>query len=246
MVIRPPLALAAGAVLVGLIGYGVAKASGDDLAGALEQRSEAALVEAGAGGVQARFTNGFGSPTRHPLLSGGEALDDDIRTKAARAVAGVPGVGGIKWSDGDARVQSGSAVFEPLHCQEDVDGLLRSRTIRFEEASSALVPASRLLLDEVADALRPCVGAIIAITGHTDASGSEADNLALSEDRARAVREELVRRGIPREGLRARGIGPREPVDGLAPNDPANRRIEFSVIRKKPVIPHPVDTPGPR
>ena len=99
------------------------------------------------------------------------------------------------------------------------------------------------MLDEVAEALRPCLGSIIAITGHTDKSGTEPGNLALSMDRARAVREALVSRGIPRDGLRASGVGSSQPVAGLAPSDPANRRIEFSVIRTEPLRPTPVDTP---
>lgn len=246
MAIRPPLALAAGAVLVAGTGYGVAQAGGDALASRLERESAAALAAAGADPIKARFVTRFGSPTRHPLLTGGEGLDDETRVRAARAVAAVPGVGGVSWADGAIRAQAAGPAYEPEHCQDDVDGLLRTRSIRFEEASSALVPASRVLLDEVAEALRPCVGALIAITGHTDDSGLEPGNLALSEDRARAVREELVRRGIPRSGLRARGVGSQEPVDGLTPSDPANRRIEFSVIRRQPVVPHPVDTPGPR
>ena len=152
-------------------------------------------------------------------------------------------MGGVIWSDGTARAESGEPTYQPLHCQEDVEGLLQTRSIRFEEASSALLPASRILLDEVAEALRPCLGSIIAITGHTDKSGTEPGNLALSMDRARAVREALVSRGIPRDGLRASGVGSSQPVAGLAPSDPANRRIEFSVIRTEPLRPTPVDTP---
>ena len=38
-------------------------------------------------------------------------------------------------------------------------------------------------------------------------------------------------------------IGSSQPVAGLAPSDPANRRIEFSVIRTEPLRPTPVDTP---
>jgi OOP family OmpA-OmpF porin len=37
-----------------------------------------------------------------------------------------------------------------------------------------------------------------------------------------------------------------EPVEGLDPADPANRRIEFSVVAKVATHPTPVDTPGPR
>jgi OOP family OmpA-OmpF porin len=68
----------------------------------------------------------------------------------------------------------------------------------------------------------------------------------LSRERADAVRLALVRRGIPADGLRAQGKGSSEPVEGLDPADPANRRIEFSVIESVPIKPTPVDTPGPR
>lgn len=236
-----------GALLVVAIG-GAASSLGraDRMADRLAQESELVLAAEQLSPITAHFENRAGHPTRHPVLSGGENLDEQSRTRAAQLVASIPGVGGVSWIDGTVNAESGEQAFEPLHCQEDVDGLLRVRTIRFEEASAALAPASRQLLDEVATALRPCLGSIIAITGHTDRSGSEAANLALSMDRARAVREGLVRRGIPRDGLRARGVGSSEPVEGLTPEDPANRRIEFRVIQMKPLTPTPVDTPGPR
>ena len=98
----------------------------------------------------------------------------------------------------------------------------------------------------MASALRPCLGSIIAITGHTDASGPEPGNLELSRDRAQAVREALMARGIPADGLRTRGLGSRSPVAGLEPDDAANRRIDFSVLATRPVEPTPVDRPGPR
>lgn len=246
MSIRPSLAILAGGVLVALMGYGVARASGDEVAARLARDSSEALAAVGAQQVEARFANRLGSPTRHPVLHGGEGLNEGVRDRAARAVAALPGVGGVVWIDGTMNAAADQPIYEPLHCQEDVEGLLRTRSIRFEEASSALEPTSRELVDEVADALRPCLGSIIAITGHTDNSGTKPGNLELSLDRARTVREELVRRGIPRDGLRARGVGSSEPVEGLAASDPANRRIEFSVIRTEPITPHPVDTPGAR
>ena len=218
----------------------------DRMAERLSHDARSVLAAEGLDDVQARFSNRYGSPSRHPLLSGGESLDDPQRLRAAQLVKALPGVGGVNWVDGSANAGGGERNFEPLHCQEDVDGLLRTRTIRFEEASAALIPASRMLLDEVAQALEPCSGAIIAITGHTDKSGNEAANVALSMDRARVVREALVRRGIPRSSLRARGMGSSEPMERLTAEDPANRRIEFSVIRMEPLTPTPVDTPGPR
>ena len=246
MSIRLALVIFTGSLVVVGSGYAIAARSASDLVAPLEAAAADAIAEAGGQGVTARFANNSGSASRHPVLFGGGPLDEATRARVAKAVAAIPGVGGVVWSDGTVRAQANVPIYEPLHCQEDVEGLLRSRTIRFEEASSALLPASRVLLDEVADALRPCLGSIIAITGHTDRSGSEPGNILLSMDRARAVREALVRRGIPRDGLRARGVGSREPAEGLPPTDPANRRIEFSVVRTVPLLPTPIDTPGAR
>lgn len=161
--------------------------------------------------------------------------------------AGVLVVAGVQSFRADrARGGLQTAEVSPvLHCQSAVEGILRTRTIRFEEASAALDPASTALIDEVADALRPCAGSRIAITGHTDARGDEAANVTLSLERARTVREGLIVRGIARADLRARGLGSAAPVDGLDPADPANRRIEFSVLTPQRIKPTPIDTPTP-
>lgn len=210
---------------------------------------QAPSVIAEAGGsedVEARFLSPNGWPSRHPVLHGGEALATPIRAGIARAVAAIPGVAGVSWSDGDMLAESEAPILNPMHCQEDVQALLRARTIRFEEGSARIDAASGELVDEVAAALSPCLGAIIAITGHTDRTGPEPGNLALSRERAGAVRSALLQRGIPDDGLRVRGLGSAKPVEGLPPEDPANRRIEFLVLQTDPVTPTPVDTPSPR
>lgn len=218
----------------------------DSQADALSRQADDVIANSEAGGVTASFRTGNGWPTRHPLLSKGEGVNLGVRAKLAKAIAAIPGAGGVQWSDGSILAESDAVQYEPLHCQEDVEALLRARTIRFEESSARIDAASRELVDEVATALRPCLGSIIAITGHTDKSGPEPGNLALSQERADAIERALVARGIPADGLRARGVGSREPVDGLDPEDPANRRIEFSVIATQALIPTPIDTPGAR
>ncbi|MFC4256531.1 OmpA family protein [Altererythrobacter xixiisoli] len=224
-----------------------ARTTGTALADRLAHAAQQALATVpGAGSIRASFISPSGLPSRHPVLSGGEGVKDSIRARAAKAVAAVPGVGGIRWADGDARAIGVVDRVEPLHCQEDVQFLLRARTIRFEESSARIDAGSQSLVDEVATALRPCLGSIIAITGHTDASGPEPGNLALSRERAMAVQQALLARGIPDDGIRVRGVGSSEPAEGLPPSDPANRRIEFSVIATDPIHPTPVDTPGPR
>ena len=249
--VRPSLVLVTGAVIVAVMAIVAGKLAAPGMTGPMSDEAVAVIAAAGARGkVEADFVSPWGEPSRHPLLRvvgpGGAALDQTTRDRVAKAVAAIPGVGGIRWADGTALAESSETPVNPLHCQEDVEALLRARTIRFEEASARIDAASRDLIDEVADALRPCLGSIIAITGHTDVSGPEPGNIELSYERADAVRQALMASGIPADGLRARGVGSREPVTGLDPTDPANRRIEFSVIATTPINPTPVDTPGPR
>lgn len=72
----------------------------------------------------------------------------------------------------------------------------------------------------------------IEISGHTDATGDKKANQLLSENRAKAVMEELVRNGIPVARLTYKGYGDSRPV---APNTTEdgrsqNRRTEFTIL----------------
>ncbi|WP_238474151.1 OmpA family protein [Altericroceibacterium spongiae] len=220
--------------------------TGVPIAETLAARAKPAIAKAGGEGVvHAIFRSPGGWPSRHPVLVGGEGLNEKTRDTIAKAVAAVPGVGGIRWSDGTGFAESGEPPVDPLHCQNDVRALLKARTIRFEESSATIQPASINLVNEVAQALRPCLGSVILITGHTDSSGTEDINQALSRARAESIRSALIARGIPEESLRAEGVGSADPVEGLDPADPANRRIDFSVLQTAQIRPTPVDTPGP-
>ena len=237
---RRAFILVAGAALCLSLAFAVANLSGPSFVADLQRQAEAARDRAGGRGVKISFRDLHGWLTRHPVLSGGKRLRADTRTRVAEAVARIPGIGGVSWAD----ESEGSQVVTP-HCQNDVERILETRTIRFSEASARIDPASEKLLGEVAQALRPCLGSIIAVIGHTDAGGNEDANVALSMARAEAVRWALIGRGIPADGLRATGVGAQKPIAGLDPLDPANRRIEFSVISPAPVKPTPIDTPGP-
>lgn len=230
----------AGAALCGGMSFGVTRSHGDAFIAGLERRAVVARDQAGGQGVKLAFYDRYGWATRHPILSGGKNLDANTRKAVAAAVAAVPGIGGVSWNGSESDARASVA-----HCQDDVERILETRTIRFNEASTRLDLASERLLDEVGQALRPCVGSIIAVSGHTDAGGNQQVNLALSQARAEAVRSALVARGIPEDGLRATGHGSSKPIKGLDPTDPANRRIEFSVISSAPLKPTPIDTPGP-
>lgn len=238
----------AGGLAVAGVSFASTAAHGPKFVAHVELEARVARDAAYGKGIRLSFITPGGWLTRHPVLSGGEDLNDRVRARAAAAIAATPGVGGVSWLSG-RRPGAGETEAESqpvsLHCQEDVEAILRVRTIRFGEASARIDRASQKVLDEVANALSPCVGSIIAVNGHTDGNGDETANLALSRARADAVRWALIGRGIPADGLRAAGFGSQRPVKGLAPEDPANRRIEFSVIETMPLQPTPIDTPGP-
>lgn len=93
-------------------------------------------------------------------------------------------------------------------------------------------------LDELAATMRryPDIEQI-EVVGHTDSRGAAAFNQALSERRAEAVRDYLVRRGVAAERITTLGMGPRQPI---ASNDTAagraqNRRVEIRVTATRQV-----------
>jgi outer membrane protein OmpA-like peptidoglycan-associated protein len=107
--------------------------------------------------------------------------------------------------------------------------------IQFEFDSADISPDARSQLQALATALSdPSMAGIrIALNGHTDAKGSDDYNLKLSEDRATAVRRELVATyRIPPEQLIAVGFGEEGLVDSYDPEGPVNRRVEVVRITK--------------
>lgn len=72
----------------------------------------------------------------------------------------------------------------------------------------------------------------IMITGHTDNVASDAYNIRLSEGRAKAVYDEMVRRGIDPKRMKWQGKGEREPIESNKTEEgrAANRRVEFKIL----------------
>lgn len=107
----------------------------------------------------------------------------------------------------------------------------------FAFGQAELSERARTELDRVATLISEAGLRAVEVVGHTDAVGSDADNLDLSGRRAEAVRAELAER-LPGATLTARGVGEAEPVapeqvngadnpDGRA----ANRRVEIRAVR---------------
>lgn len=103
-----------------------------------------------------------------------------------------------------------------------------SMSVHFEFNSSRLSLDSKQNLDVVATALNSgrLAGSNFRIEGHTDAVGSDAYNMDLSEQRANAVKQYLIERGrVPGSQLEVRGHGERKLLPEYAPTDAHQRRV---------------------
>ena len=107
------------------------------------------------------------------------------------------------------------------------------KNIFFETAKATLLETSLAELDRLAEALQRHPGLRLEVGGHTDAVGSDEDNMLLSERRAKAVYDYLLLRGIDADRLTYRGYGESRPV---ATNDTpegraANRRTTLTPLK---------------
>ena len=101
--------------------------------------------------------------------------------------------------------------------------------IYFDTGKSALKSGSRNTIQRIAEQLRLNDRLTVVVEGHTDSTGSDEVNQALSEKRAAAVKDALVAAGVGAERVTAVGKGEGAPV---ATNDTAagrqqNRRVEI-------------------
>ncbi len=103
-------------------------------------------------------------------------------------------------------------------------------TIYFDTAKATIQKRSFKLLDQVTTLLTEHPELVrVSIEGHTDNAGKPQANLVLSQRRAEAVRDYLIKKGVAAQRLEAKGFGQERPI---APNNTTkgratNRRVEF-------------------
>ncbi len=116
----------------------------------------------------------------------------------------------------------------------EVNASLVLNNIFFDVNKADLRPESTIELDKVVQLLTENPGVKVQITGHTDNAGKPADNITLSNNRAKTVVAYLLNHRIARERLTFRGAGQAEPVaDNKTEEGRArNRRTELKIIAK--------------
>jgi outer membrane protein OmpA-like peptidoglycan-associated protein len=132
-----------------------------------------------------------------------------------------------------AQVRTLEAQVAALKAHETEQGwiLTLGSDLLFDIGEATLKPAGRRAIAKVARFMREQPERKIVIEGFTDDRGSPRYNQQLSEARAQAVRDALVKEGVEPQRIVARGLGPDYPVAGNnnARGRSLNRRVEILI-----------------
>ena len=106
------------------------------------------------------------------------------------------------------------------------------KNLEFNNGKSTIKASSHSSLDELAALLKKRESFRLLIEGHTDNVGRDAANMSLSQNRALAVKEYLVNKGIKASRIDAKWYGETKPIadNNTAEGRAKNRRVEMKVV----------------
>lgn len=162
---------------------------------------------------------------------------DKKSTAIGAAVGAAIGAGvGYNWAAIRDKL-SGQTAGTGTQITEQADGSLKVNIpsqVTFDSDSAILKPSFRGVLDGVAQTIAQEPRLDAQVVGHTDGTGNQDHNMALSQRRAQSVADYLADRGVARTRLAAEGRGQTQPVASNATEEGRvqNRRVE---IYLKPV-----------
>ncbi len=178
-----------------------------------------------------------------PDSDGDGVVDKDDK---CASVAGPAANAGCPWPDTDGdgvldkddKCPNVAGVASEMGCPEkpitkeatDVIAF-KAKSILFNSGRSSFKPGVTKQLDAIVEIMNKYPKATFAIEGHTDSSGSAPLNLRLSEKRANAVKNYLVKKGVDTTRIEAKGYGEGSPVDtnNTRAGRANNRRVEIKV-----------------
>lgn len=121
---------------------------------------------------------------------------------------------------------------KPSRVEVTGNAIVIHQKINFATGKDTILPDSFPVLDDVAQAMRDYPKVKVEIGGHTDNTGDDAKNQKLSKERADAVFEYLLAKGILATRMVTIGHGETQPVDTNRTEEGRgnNRRVEFLIL----------------
>jgi outer membrane protein OmpA-like peptidoglycan-associated protein len=133
----------------------------------------------------------------------------------------------VKMNTGDAVADGSNALLPPAREEGSVTNLPGSMNVYFPKGSIKLDAGSVLSLNEIVDILARSPQLKLIVTGYADKSGDAARNLLLSQQRANAVKEFLVKSGLSADRFITKYYGDRDSVqEGLS-----DRKVVVEFVR---------------
>ena len=139
-------------------------------------------------------------------------------------------VGGTIGNRLDKQTKELAAVADAKRTDEGILVSMKS-DILFDTGKSVLKADAVAQLNQVGDILAKYPDDRITVIGHTDSTGSASINQALSEQRANAVKLQLLARNVPAANIATVGMGASQPVadNKTAAGRAQNRRVEMKI-----------------
>jgi outer membrane protein OmpA-like peptidoglycan-associated protein len=106
------------------------------------------------------------------------------------------------------------------------------KQVHFQHDSAEILPDSMGILEEIADVVKTHTEIkAVEVQGHTDNQGTAAYNLRLSQNRAQAVVDTLIKLGVDPSRLEAKGYGDTKPLlpNSTEANKAKNRRVQLMI-----------------
>lgn len=115
----------------------------------------------------------------------------------------------------------------------EVNAKIELRPIFFQQSKAIILEASYGELERLASLLLESPNLHIRIEGHTDNIGKAEDLYRLSEERAQALRDFLVKKGCAPGRIEVKGWGPKFPISGNDSEEQRakNRRVEVVITK---------------
>lgn len=109
---------------------------------------------------------------------------------------------------------------------------LKLTNVQFETGSASLTKLSTYELENLSAAMQKYPNLVIQVAGHTDNTGDADANVLLSQQRADAVKDYVMNKGISESRIQAVGYGQTKPIEDNETDAgrKANRRTEFTII----------------
>ena len=165
------------------------------------------------------------------LLTRGDKLDNAL---IGAAVGGIAGGAIGNYQDRQERKLRQQLAGTGVDVVRQGDNLTLNMPgkITFETNSADLNASFYPVLDQVSNTLSEYGDTVVEVAGHTDSTGGQAYNQALSERRARSVAAYQTSRGIKPARLIVVGDGENHPVASNATPEgrQQNRRVELTIV----------------